>query len=157
MWTLRQDACEIRQEPGNVDGACVVTTLHPGEGPVRQASAEGKTLVTMRGLRRTGSGCPGAVGSLLGEGPVGEEERPGRQLLSFHPLRSSDSSKPASACSVLCWDAVPAPGSGWGLGHCSEGCFQLQRTFLFNCIVFHDCVFREIPPAAEGKMRDDKS
>ena len=106
VWTSRQDACETRQEPGNTDGACVVATLHPGEGPMRRASAEGKTLVRMRGLRRTGSRCPGAVGSLLGEGPVSEEERPGHQLLSFHPLRSSDSSKPASLpalCSAGTW------------------------------------------------------
>ena len=85
---------------------------------MRRASAEGKTLVRMRGLRRTGSRCPGAVGSLLGEGPVSEEERPGHQLLSFHPLRSSDSSKPASLpalCSAGTW-CPPRVQGGASLG-----------------------------------------
>lgn len=54
--------------PGNVDGACVVPTLHPGEGPMRRASAEGRTLVRMRGRAENRFQVPGGSGEPPGRG-----------------------------------------------------------------------------------------
>ena len=110
-------------------------------------------------MRRTGSRCPGAAGSLLAKGPISEEERPGCHLLSLRLLRSGEGANlrlcRLFVCPVLCWDrGARSLGSRSGLSHWSEGSFQRQRTFFFNCLMLYDRVFREMPPAAEGKMRE---